>query len=108
MPGDAGNKRAVRILLECILVARGNYTVVLNTKMHGTGPYLEFSFMVQYVYSDSTIHEAAGCILLQEGTVFRDNSSFMAYGAFILERKQKRRRFRSVALFPICVFILLR
>ena len=29
-------------------------------------------------------------------------------GAFILGQKRKRRRFRSVALFPICVFILQR
>ena len=27
-------------------------------------------------------------------------------GAFILERKQKRCHFQSVALFPTCVFIL--
>ena len=33
---------------------------------------------------------------------------FGAGGAFILERKRKRHRFQSVALFSICVFILQR
>ena len=41
---------------------------------------------------------------------FRVIKSHRGKGAFILERKQKqkRRRFQSVALFPICVFILQR
>ena len=44
--------------------------------------------------------ELSLCFLL----LFRRRRRTTAKGAFILERKQKRRRFQSVALFPMCVY----